>query len=211
MEIGTITKSLSHDSIQYLNEYWKSLTKTDNGLRHNAETLMHLPSSEKFRNIIYGLVGEFFPNYEIVYSQMYADYKPGGIHSDGWIDQPEKNMGLTILIPFSCNYDHSATIVFNEDSEKAVTFNQDTGLGDNGTETYEQKILPNDGKPLDKNFYNLYMKHLNLQYFPFSISSVLYWKIGNCVFWPRKNFHMSAWFPSENVDRKAVVIHTNVK
>ena len=211
MEVGTIINCLDNNSIGYLLEYWKSLEKTDNGLRYNAETLMHDSSSEKFRHIIYGMVEKHFPKYKIVYSQMYSDYKPGGIHSDGWIDNPENDMGLTILVPFSCNYLHSASIVFNEHSEKAVTFNSDTGLGTNGTETYEQLPLPNVQQDIDPDFYNLYMKHLTLKHFPFTIASVLYWNIGSCIFWPRKNFHMSAWFPADNIDRKAVVIHTNVK
>ena len=145
---------------------------------------------------------------DICHCTIYSDYKPGGIHTDGYIDHPEpKPLGYTILIPLISQYSENATIVFNECSDKAITYNEDTGLGSKGVQHYSQEKLP-AGDNISKNFLKTFLPHLSIASLSLTLDSVLYWKPGSALYWPRNRFHTSAWFP-EGTIRKAMVILTN--
>ena len=128
--------------ISELLDKYDSLPKKDNGLRINANTFVEQDYSQVFREKIeYALKPHF--NGWITHATIYSDYHPGGIHSDGWIKEPEKGtLGYTFLIPLESEYDNNATLEFEETSEKAITYNGATGLGQKGILSYEQQELP---------------------------------------------------------------------
>lgn len=210
MKTGKIDNFFSQDFIKWLNSYWDQIPKTDDGLRYNAEAYYEQDWNVELRKNIDDAVAKHFPDTRVTYCQLYSDYAPGGIHTDGWIDEEQPDMMYTILAPISMNYPFCSTVIFNEESEKAVSYNRATGLGDRGVVSYEQIDLPQD-KTIGKDFIDVYLKHLEVDALPLTLNSVLYWNVGGAIYWPRKKFHASSWFPTENIDRKAIVIHTNAK
>jgi len=208
-QTGKIQNFIDKNTIEYFLNYWESLPKEDNGLRCSASTNCEQEWNTKLKEKLQRLIDPYF-KIKVTHALIFSDYLPGGIHSDGYIDQPESSeLAYTFLIPLSCNYEQSATIIFNETSEKAVTYNKATGLGNNGVRAYEQAALSTD-KKLGKNFLNYYLPHLKVDNLPFSLNTILHWEVGSAIYWPRKNYHTSAWFSTENINRKALVILTNV-
>lgn len=208
-QTGKIQNFIDKDTIEYFLNYWQSLPKEDNGLRYSASTNCEQEWNVKLKEKLQKLIDPYF-RVKVTHSLLFSDYHPGGIHSDGYIDYPESSeLAYTFLIPLSCNYEQSSTIVFNETSEKSVTFNNATGLGNKGVKSYQQESLPT-GKKLGKGFLHQFLPHLTVDSLPFSLNTILFWEIGSAIYWPRKNYHTSAWFPQKNIDRKALVILTNV-
>jgi hypothetical protein len=204
---GIIKNLINQETVKYFLDYYEKLPKKDNGLRWNADTLVEQDFNhrlkEKLQNIIKGYIDG-----EICHCTIYSDYAPGGIHSDGYIEAPEKYpLSYTILIPLVSEYKENATVIFNESSERAITFNEATGLGNKGIRSYEQEQLP-EGNSLSENFIKTYFPHLSVNQLPFTLDSVLYWDTGSALYWPRERFHASAYFP-QNTIRKAMVILTN--
>lgn len=203
---GIIKNLIDKSMVDYLLNHYERLPKTDNGLRINADTLIERDFNERFKQKIKDTLKDHFTG-DHCHCTIYSDYAPGGIHSDGYINQKEKYpLGYTILIPLVTQHRENATIVFNESSEKAITFNQDTGLGNKGIRSYEQEKLP-EGNFLSKNFIGNYLNHLHVDKLPFTVDSVLYWEVGSALYWPRERFHVSASFPA-NTARKAMVVLT---
>ena len=204
---GIIKNLIDQKMVDYLLNYYEKLPKKDNGLRLNADTLVEQDFNHRFKEKLQNSITDYF-NGEICHSTIYSDYAPGGIHSDGYIDKPEeKSLAYTILIPLVSEYKENATIVFNESSEKAITFNEATGLGNKGIRSYEQEKLPK-GDFMSESFVKTYLSHLKVDQLPFTVDSVLYWSVGSALYWPRQRFHVSANF-SKNTVRKAIVILTN--
>ncbi len=204
---GIIKNIIDQSFIDYMLEHYERLPKTDNGLRHSADTLIEQDFNQRFKEKVSDIVSKHFDG-TICHCSIYSDYAPGGIHSDGYIKEPEnKPLDYTILIPLISEYKENATVIFNESSEQATTFNEATGLGNKGIRSYDQKNLP-AGRFISENFMKTYLPHLSVESLPFTIDSVLYWNVGSVLYWPRERFHASAYF-SKNTMRKAMVILTN--
>lgn len=204
---GKIKDFFDNDTVKYLLEHFQKLPKTDNGLRINANTMIEQDYNVRFRDKIMNFLRPHFPDLRISHATIYQDYAPGGIHTDGYVGEPEFDMSYTFLIPLESDYSENATIVFNESNAKAVTYNKATGLGDDGVQSYEQVDMP-DGNLISKEFCKNYLRHLHKDDLPLTLDSVLYWEVGSAIYWPRARFHSSAWFP-EKTKRKAIVLMTN--
>jgi len=207
-KIGKINNFFDTEMISELLDKYNSLPKKDNGLRINANTFVEQDFSQIFREKIESALR---PHYEgwITHATIYSDYHPGGIHSDGWIDEPEKGtMGNTFLIPLESEYENNATLVFEETSERAITYNGATGLGQKGIVSYQQHELPEAGHTMDRDLHQKWLPHIKADKLPFKLKEVLKWEIGSAIYWPRINLHASAWFPPET-KRKAIVVLTN--
>ena len=207
-KIGKIKNIIDKDTVEYLLNKFQALPKKDNGLRINADTLVDQDFNRKFNEKITPILSPYFKG-RVNHATIYSDYHPGGIHSDGWIDSPEDNrLAYTFLIPLESEYEKNATVVFEETSEEAVTYNEATGLGQKGVASYQQTALPDATNFMDPNTQKKWFPHLGQEKLPFRIAEVLTWEVGTALYWPRINLHASAWFPPES-GRKAMVILTN--
>ena len=207
-KIGKIKNFFKEEMISELVDKFDSLPKQDNGLRVNANTFIEQDFSEIFRQKIESAMNLHYSG-KITHATIYSDYHPGGIHSDGWINKPEEGkLGYTFLIPLESEYDHNATLVFDETSEQAVTYNSATGLGEKGITSYLQKELPMSEHQMDKKDKDRWLPHIKVDTLPFRLKEVLEWEVGTAIYWPRINLHASAWFPPES-KRKAIVVLTN--
>lgn len=207
-KIGKISNFFDTKMIRELLDKYESLPKKDNGLRINANTFVEQDFSQVFREKIESALKPHYSGW-ITHATIYSDYHPGGIHSDGWIDEPEKGtMGYTFLIPLESEYEANATLVFEETSERAITYNGATGLGQKGILSYQQQELPETEHSMDKDAQQKWLPHIKADKLPFRLKEVLTWEIGSAIYWPRINLHASAWFPSES-KRKAIVVLTN--
>ena len=171
---GIIKNIIDQSMVNYLLDYYNKLPKADNGLRINADTLIDQDFNNRFKDKMQNIINKDLPG-SICHCTIYSDYAPGGIHSDGYIEAKEKYpLANTILIPLVSEFQQNATIIFNESSEKAITFNEDTGLGAKGIRSYEQEKLP-EGEGVSTNFLSTYLNHLKVDTLPFTVDSVLYW------------------------------------
>ena len=139
------------------------------------------------------------------------DYSAGGIHSDGYIDEVE-SIANSYLIPISVdNIDTYYTIIFNETSHKAITFNSALGLGNKGITTYKQVTREEYGlgdELFDRQVYEKYLTHLDYDALRgLTVNYIHEWKLGDAMIWPRENFHVSANFKNKNA-RASVLITT---
>ena len=129
---GILKDLVDQDFVNYMIRHYEKLPKIDNGLRYSANTLIEQEFNHRFREKVKSVISEHFNN-EISHCTIYSDYAPGGIHSDGYIDVPEsKPLGYTILIPLISDYFENANVIFNESSDKAITYNEATRLGNKG-------------------------------------------------------------------------------
>lgn len=207
-KIGKIHNFFNDKMINELLDKYDSLPKQDNGLRINANTFVEQDFSELFRKKIESFLKPHYNGW-ITHATIYSDNHPGGIHSDGWIDRPEQGtMGYTFLIPLESEYKDNATLVFEETSEKAITYNGATGLGQKGILSYEQQDLPEAEHTMDQEAQQKWLPHIKADKLPFRLKEVLSWEIGSAIYWPRINLHASAWFPPGS-KRKAIVVLTN--
>lgn len=207
-KIGIIEDIIDAGTVEYLLNKFEGLPKKDNGLRVNADTMVDQDFNAKFYTKIKDILSPHFQGH-INHATIYSDYHPGGIHSDGWIDNPETGkLAYTFLIPLESEYENNATVIFKQTSEQAVTYNEATGLGQKGVASYKQNELPESGTIMDADTQKKLFPHLAEGKLPFEIVEVLQWQVGSALYWPRVNLHASAWFPTQT-KRKAIVILTN--
>jgi len=207
-KIGKIKDFFDKQTISELLDKFDSLPKKDNGLRVNANTFVEQDFSSVFRKKLQSALEPFYKG-KITHATIYSDYHPGGIHSDGWIDEPEEGrLGYTFLIPLESEYENNATLVFEEKSEQAITYNGATGLGQMGILSYQQRELPESVYEMDREAQNKWLPHIKAEKLPFRLKEVLKWEVGSAIYWPRIHLHASAWFPPKT-NRKAIVILTN--
>lgn len=207
-KIGKIKNIIDTKTIEYFLNKFETLPRKDNGARINADTMVEQDFNKLFYNKLAKILSPYFTG-TITHATVYSDYYPGGIHSDGWIDKPDKTkLATTFIIPLESEYEHNATVVFNETSEEAITYNKATGLGQKGIASYRQEELPDTGYVLDTELQKQWLPHLTEGDIPFSVAEILTWEVGTALYWPRINLHASAWFPTDS-NRKAIVILTN--
>jgi hypothetical protein len=194
------------DCINWFLWYWTQIpNKTDTGQRYRAFLHHTMPWSSRLKKYLESLIAPYEDNFEIVTALLADDYAAGGIHSDGWIESFTEigPLSRTYLVPLFFDGIQS-TVIFNETSERAVSFNRHTDMEDLGLVTYPQedpgKVLPTTDLSIDTTIYNKYLTHIPYNKLAgLTINSVLNWSVGSAVSWPRKNFHCSGSFlPGKN-------------
>lgn len=207
--IGYIENFFTADEVEWLKWYWSVLpNKLDTGQRLRSMAYYDQPF---FNKMLQRLNDKILPNEEITTVNLYSDYSPGGVHSDGYIDFDKKDiMGHTYLIPFNID-GNFATVIFDKTSEEAVTLNAELGMGNSGIVTYKQvdrDFFELNNTPFDKELYNQYLTHLDYNTIAgLKVEQVQHWKLGRAAVWPRKNLHCSANFDGPAV-RETVLIAT---
>lgn len=194
--------------------YNSVLPKTrDNGLRLTTMTHFAQPF---FARKLADLQSRLPDNEEITTLNINFDYGAGGIHSDGYAEHDKNDdIANTYLVPIVVNpVDRYYTIEFDQTSMQAVTFNNETGLGNKGITTYKQVTRDEYGlndDPFDINVYETHLKHLNYAALSgLTVAHVHEWSLGSAMQWPRQNFHVSANFKNKNT-RASVIITTRYK
>ena len=151
-------------------------------------------------------------NEQITTVNINFDYSAGGIHSDGYIELDKNDdIANSYLIPISVDdTDKYYTIIFDQASHRAITFNAEIGLGSEGITTYKQVTREEYGledTPFDKAVYDSYLTHLNYNALRgLTVDYIHEWELGDAMIWPRENFHVSANFT--NKDTRASVLIT---
>ena len=121
------------------------------------------------------------------------------------------NIANSYLIPISVDgEDNYYTLIFDQTSAKAITFNSELGLGNKGITTYTQVTREEYGladTPFDREVYEHYLTHLTYDGLRgLTVDYIHEWELGTAMIWPRENFHVSANF--KNKDARASVLIT---
>lgn len=185
----------------------------DNGLRLMSMT--HFAQPFFARKLQY-LQDKLPNNEEITTLNINFDYGAGGIHSDGYIEHDKNDkIAQSYLIPIIVDpVDKYYTVVFDQTSMEAITFNGEIGLGDKGITTYRQVTREEYGlsnEPFDIDVYEKYLTHLNYESLKgLTVAHIHEWTLGSAMTWPRQNFHVSANFVNKDT-RASVLITTRYK
>ena len=173
----------------------------DNGLRKQTMTHFAQPFFSRKLEKLHKLLPS---NEEITTLNINFDYGAGGIHSDGYLEHDKTdNIAKSYLIPIVVNpVDKYYTVVFDQISMEAITFNGEIGLGNKGITTYRQVTRDEYGL---SEVYEKYLTHLNYDALKgLTVAHIHEWTLGSAMTWPRQNFHVSANF--ENKDTRASVL-----
>tara|TARA_R110000782_G_C14787411_1_gene410588 strand:+ start:204 stop:836 length:633 start_codon:yes stop_codon:yes gene_type:complete len=207
-----IVNFFTKEECDWFKWYHSVLPETrDNGQR--LLTMTHY-AQPFFGKKLQQLQGRLPSNEEITTVNINFDYSAGGIHSDGYIEV-EDDIANSYLIPISVdNVDRYYTLIFDQTSHKAITFNSALGLGSKGITTYKQVTREEYGledTPFDKVVYDNYLKHLNYDALRgLTVDYIHQWELGDAMIWPRENFHVSANFKNKDA-RASVLITTRYK
>ena len=210
--MNKIDKFFTKEECNWFLWYHSVLPETrDNGQR--LLTMTHF-SQPFFSKKLQQLQDKLPQDEQITTVNINLDYSPGGVHSDGYIDE-DKNIANSYLIPIKVdNIDSYYTIIFEQTSPKAVTFNKELGLGNKGITTYQQVSREEYGlsnTPFDKSVYEEYLTHLDYKGLSgLTVDYIHKWKLGEAMIWPRENFHVSANFKNKDA-RASVLITTRYK
>lgn len=202
--LGKISNFLTKEEIDWFLWYWDVLPKKiDTGQRYRSMAYFDRPFFHRIYSLLNNRVKQNSPHEEITTVNINDDYLPGGIHSDGYIDFDSKDdISLTYLIPLKISDSQEyATIIFNEKSKKAVSFNEENGLGNSGLTVYPQEKRKNfvsNSQEFDQDIYQRYLDHLKYESLAgLTLAQIQTWKLGTAMVWPRENFHCSANFKSQ--------------
>ena len=185
----------------------------DNGLRLQTMTHFTQPFFARKLENLHSLLPK---NEEITTLNINFDYGAGGIHSDGYLEHDKTdNIANSYLIPIIVNaVDKYYTVIFNQTSMEAITFNAEIGLGNKGITTYRQVTREEyklGNEPFDTNVYEKYLSHLNYESLRgFTVAHIHEWTLGSAMTWPREKFHVSANFVNKGT-RASVLITTRYK
>ena len=208
LQMRKITNFFSKEECNWFKWYHSVLPETrDNGQR--LLTMCHY-AQPFFAKKLQQLQQRIPNNEEITTVNINFDYSAGGIHSDGYIDS-EEHIANSYLIPISVDSEDSYyTLIFDQTSAKAITFNSELGLGNKGITTYTQVTREEYGladTPFDQEIYERYLTHLNYDGLRgLTVDYIHEWELGTAMIWPRENFHVSANF--KNKDARASVLIT---
>lgn len=208
-----INDFLLPDEINWFNWYWNILpNKIDTGQRWRSMAYYDQPFFQRIKCKLEQKVKAINANEEITTVNLNNDYAPGGIHSDGYIEYDKNDdVGSTYLIPIQIDCESYATVIFDYTSKKAVSLNDQLGLGNKGLVTYPQvtrQELGLSSKPFDKEIHQKYLKHLTYESLAgLTVVQIQHWKLGSAMIWPRENLHCSANFVGSKY-RRTVLIAT---
>ena len=203
-----ITNFFSKEDCEWFLWYNSVLPETrDNGLRLQTMTHFAQPFFARKLEKLHKLIPQ---DEEITTLNINFDYGAGGIHSDGYLEHDKNDkIASSYLIPIQVHpTDKYYTVIFDQTSMEAITFNGELGLGDKGITTYRQVSREEVGlsnEPFDKDVYDKYLTHLNYDALKgLTVAHVHEWTLGSAMTWPRQNFHVSANF--KNKDTRASVL-----
>ena len=74
---GIIKNIIEKSFIDYMLEHYERLPKTDNGLRHSADTLIEQDFNKRFKEKVSDIVSKNFDG-TICHCSIYSDYAPRG-------------------------------------------------------------------------------------------------------------------------------------
>ena len=213
-KIGYINNFLNQEEINWFIWYWSQLpTRANNGQREYSLTHYDQKFFSRIRDLLSQKIKKHFSNEEITTVNLNWDYKPGGVHSDGYLthDKHDK-IAKTYLIPIVMDHENYHTLLFDKASKKAVTLNRELGLGNDGIVTYEQvdrNYFETLGDtPFNKEIYNQYLSHLDYHNLRgLSTVEIMTWNLGRAIYWPREQLHCSADFV-HNSNRSSLLIVT---
>lgn len=212
--VGQILENfIDDDFVQWLCWFWQQLpNQVDTGQRHRALLNHQLEWATSLHQKLKKLVDPYERDFEIVTAMLSSDYAPGGIHSDGWLSAyPEKQISRTYLVPLQIT-SNNHTVIFRECSDEAVTFNSFMGMGNSGIVNYKQiepKEILDTCSNIPKDTYDKYLTHLPYDKLQgLTVDSVLPWKVGTAISWPRRNFHCSANYDQTTV-RLSLILMTS--
>jgi hypothetical protein len=197
-KIGVIKNLIDQDFIDYIIEHYNKLPK-------NTNTLIEKDFNNQFKEQLTSKLTIFNEDLTIYHYANYNEFGSGIIRSDGYVDVPESS--YTLLIPLVSEYSNNSTIVFNESSDKTIIYNELTELANKGVRSYDKQTSP-IVNAVTKNFLDNYLPHLSITSLPFTCDSVLHWRPGTALYWPRNRLYTSAWFPFDT-NRKAIVLTVN--
>lgn len=214
ISLGKIPNFLTKEEIDWFLWYWSIMpNKLDTGQRIRSMAYYNVPFFHRIYKKLTHKVELNSPSEEITTVNINEDYLPGGVHSDGYIDYDSNDdISLTYLIPLKMEKDSNyATVVFNETSKKAVSLNEENGLGSNGLVTYSQaktQDVVKDTTSFDKEIYQRHLSHLKYESLSgLSLLEIQDWELGTAMIWPRENFHCSANFKA-HAPRMSLLITT---
>ena len=98
---GIIKNIIDKKMVEYLLEYFDKMPKKDNGLRINADTLIEQDFNYRFKQKMQDIIKNYFTG-NVCHCTIYSDYAPGGIHSDGYIE--DENYNLKLDCYYNCKY-----------------------------------------------------------------------------------------------------------
>ena len=215
VEFGHIENFLTPEECEWFTWYWKLLpTKIDTGQRLRSPVHFNEPILHRIKEKLTEKVKQNNPREEITTVNLNYDYAPGGIHSDGYIDYDKNDtMGHTYFIPLEMDQDY-CTVIFDQTSDKAISFNSILGLGNKGLVTYPQvsrEEFELDNTPFNEEVYQQYLTHLDYDSLRgLTVKDIVYWKEpGTANIWPRRNLHCSGNF-SNAKQRNTILIATKI-
>jgi len=184
--------------------------KRFNNIKYIQETHWSLPFNRRFGQYIKERVERFMPEARIHSIYIGNDVRPGGIHTDGWLYEGEKDLSYkTILVPLRFNIP-SSTVIFNEKFSQGVTLNNVTGLGTNGINTMQQISVLDSSQPFDSSMHQQYLRHLDITGLSgLTVHSVQPWKPGRAMSWFRDRWHGPAYFEGNNIERYHLTMMTH--
>lgn len=209
---GYIPNFLSPQEIKWFLWYWQILpTKIDTGQR--IRSMVHFNESfcHRIKEMLTQKVKFNHESEEITTVNINQDYLPGGIHSDGYIEfDQDDDISLTYLIPLKGDVTQS-TVVFNEGSKRAVSLNEENGLGSKGLITYPQATRQNlnlPDTPFDVNVHKDKLNHLKYESLNgLTLAGIQDWELGRALVWPREKLHCSSNF-NQTKERMSLLITT---
>lgn len=212
--VGYEEDFLSEEEMEWFRWYWTCLPAIiDTKQRHRSPAYFDQPHFVRIFEKLNNRIKEIASDEQITTFNLNWDYLPGGIHSDGFIDHDENDrMGHTYFVPIEMEPNTEfQTIIFDKDSDRAVSLNSELGLGNDGLVTYPQvdrEYFDLSDEPFDKDMYNRYLTHLNYDKLSgLKVTKVQEWKLGRALIWPRARLHCSANF-EKGVIRNTILIAT---
>jgi len=212
-DVGYIENFFDQNMIDWCLWYFSQFdNQRFNGRKYIQETHWNLPFNQWFGDYCKKQVKKVYPEALIHSIYIGNDVKTGGIHTDGWLYEGEKELFYkTILIPLKFNVP-SSTIIFNERESKGRTLNQITGLGNDGIETMEQFQELDKHKIFPKEIHDKYLKHLDYSgLHGLSVHGIMEWHPGRALTWDRERWHGPVCFEGNNIERYHVTIMTHKK
>ena len=181
-----------------------------NGIKYIQDTHWNLPFNKWFRDYLIGKIETFLPEAKLHSAYIGNDVFPGGIHTDGWIYEGEKELSYkTILVPLHFNVP-SYTVIFNQMEAQGLTLNAVTGLDSLGIDNAEYSTVIDSTLPFSETYHKKWLSHLDISGLAgLTVHSILEWIPGRAMSWNRSRWHGPATFPTGKVERYHLTIMTH--
>ena len=210
--VFTIDNFFDNEMIEWCVWYFHQFDhKRFNAIKYIQDSHWNLPFNRWFGSYLRERVKDIMPECIIHSAYIGNDTRPGGIHTDGWLYEAERDVSYrSILVPLRFNVP-SSTVIFNETADQALTLNAVTGLGSDGIDTMTQTQVLDPTQSFDPVVHDKYLKHLDISGLAgLTLHSVHKWTPGQAISWHRSRWHGPAYFDGNTVERYHVVIMTHL-